>query len=95
MLAPPLQLIDSFLLNYTIGDVLLVVFAVGALGILPTRSLRMLGAHTVSIGALLLLLPASAMAPSSGSLLTSPFAYKLVGLVLLALAPILYAVGRR
>jgi len=95
MLAPPLQLIDSFLLNYTIGDVLLFGFIVGALGILPTRSLRMLGAHTVLIGVTLLLLPASTMEPNSGSLLASSFAYKLVGLVLLALAPVLYAVGRR
>jgi hypothetical protein len=95
MLAPPLQLIDSFLLNYTIGDVLLLGFAVGAVGILPTRSLRMLGVHTVSIGVLLLLLPASAMEPNAGSLLASPFEYKLVGLVLLSLAPVLYAVGRR
>ncbi|MDS0259709.1 hypothetical protein NDI56_09925 [Haloarcula sp. S1CR25-12] len=95
MLAPPLQVIDSFLLNYTIGDVLLLGFVLGAVGILPTRSLKMLGAHTVSIGVLLLLIPASMMEPNAGSLLTSAFAYKLVGLVLLALAPILYAVGRQ
>jgi len=95
MLAPPLQVIDSFLLNYTIGDVLLLGFVLGAVGILPTRSLKMLGAHTVSIGVLLLLIPASMMEPNAGSLLSSAFAYKLVGLVLLALAPILYAVGRQ
>jgi len=95
MLAPPLQLIDSFLLNYTIGDVLLLSFVVGAVGILPLRSLRMLGAHTVGVGALLLLLPASMMEPSAGSVLGSAFAYKLVGLVLVSLAPVLYAVGRR
>jgi len=95
MLAPPLQVIDSFLLNYTIGDVLLLGFVLGAVGILPTRSLKMLGAHTVSIGALLLLLPASMMEPNAGSVLASSFAYKLVGLLLLALAPVLYAVGRR
>ncbi|WP_324664110.1 hypothetical protein [Haloarcula sediminis] len=95
MLAPPLQVIDGFLLNYTIGDVLLLGFVLGAVGILPTRSLKMLGVHTVSIGVLLLLLPASMLAPNAGSLLGSSFAYKLVGLVLLALAPILYSVGRK
>jgi hypothetical protein len=95
MLAPPLQIIDSFLLSYTIGDVLLLTFVLGAVGILPTRSLRMLGAHTVSIGVLLLLIPASMMEPNAGSLLASSFAYKLVGLVLVALAPVLYAVGRQ
>jgi hypothetical protein len=95
MLAPPLQLIDSFLLNYTIGDVLLLGFVLGAVGILPTRSLKMLGVHTVSIGVLLLLIPASMLAPNAGSVLTSSFAYKLVGIVLVALAPILFAVGRK
>lgn len=95
MLAPPLQIIDSFLLNYTIGDVLLLGFALGAVGILPTRSLKMLGVHTISIGVLLLLVPASMMAPNAGSLLASSFAYKLVGIILVALAPVLYAVGRK
>ena len=95
MLAPPLQLIDSFLLNYTIGDVLLLGFVLGAVGILPTRSLKMLGVHTVSIGVLLLLIPASMLAPNAGSVLTSSFAYKLVGIVLVSLAPILFAVGRK
>ncbi|WP_254272109.1 hypothetical protein [Haloarcula marina] len=95
MLVPPLQIIDSFLLNYTIGDVLLFGFAVGAVGILPMRSLRMLGLHTIAIGALLLITPASAMEPNAGSILASSFQYKLFGLVMLALAPVLYAVGRR
>ena len=95
MLAPPLQIIDSFLLNYTIGDVLLLGFVVGAAGVLPMRSLRLLGVHTISIGALLLLLPASMMEPNAGSVLGSPFQYKLFGLVLLSLAPILYSVGRK
>jgi hypothetical protein len=95
MLAPPLQVIDSFLLNYTIGDVLLLGFALGAVGILPTRSIRTLGIHTIGIGALLLITPASAMEPSAGSVLASSLEYKLVGIVLLALAPILYSVGRK
>lgn len=95
MLAPPLQIIDSFLLNYTIGDVLLLGFVAGAVGILPTRSLRMLGLHTIAIGAILLITPASAMEPNAGSVLASSFQYKLFGLVLLTIAPVLYAVGRR
>jgi hypothetical protein len=95
MLVPPLQIIDSFLLNYTIGDVLLLGFIVGAVGILPTRSLRMLGAHTLGIGVTLLLVPASMMEPNAGSVLANSFQYKFVGIVLLSLAPVLYAVGRR
>jgi hypothetical protein len=95
MLAPPLQVIDSFLLNYTIGDVLLFGFVLGAVGILPTRSLRTLGLHTIAMGALLLLTPASAMEPNTGSVLASSFQYKLFGLVLLVIAPVLFTVGRR
>ncbi|WP_276272774.1 hypothetical protein [Haloarcula litorea] len=95
MLAPPLQLVDSFLLRYTVGDVLLLGFVVGAVGILPTRSLRMLGAHTVGIGLLLLLLPAAMLEPNAGSVLGSALQYKMFGIVLVALAPVLYAVGRR
>ena len=95
MLASPLQLIDSFLLNYTIGDVLLLGFVGGLVAILPQRSLRMLGLHTIALGALLVITPASAMEPSSGSVLASSFQYKLFGLVLLVIAPVLYAVGRR
>ncbi|MBV0924963.1 hypothetical protein KTS45_12220 [Halomicroarcula limicola] len=95
MLAPPLQLVDSFLLNYTVGDVLLLGFVVGILGILPMRSLRVLGVHTISIGALLLIVPAAMLEPNAGSFLGTAFQYKIVGIVLLALAPVLYAVGRR
>ncbi|MFC7251288.1 hypothetical protein ACFQJ5_15805 [Halomicroarcula sp. GCM10025324] len=95
MLALPLQVIDSFLLRFTIGDFLLLGFVLGAVGILPTRSLRTLGLHTIAIGVILLLTPASAMEPNAGSILASSFQYKLFGLVLLVLAPVLFAVGRR
>ncbi|WP_424002995.1 hypothetical protein ACOZ4I_03285 [Haloarcula salina] len=95
MLAPPLQVIDSFLLNYTIGDVLLLGFVGGLVAILPQRSLRMLGLHTVALGALLLITPTSAMEPNAGSLLASAFQYKVFGIVLIVLAPVLFAVGRR
>ncbi|MFC7019507.1 MULTISPECIES: hypothetical protein [Haloarcula] len=95
MLALPLQVIDSFLLQYTIGDILLFGFVLGAIGILPTRSLRMLGLHTIAIGVILLLTPAAAMEPNAGSVLASSFQYKLFGIVLLVIAPVLFAVGRR
>jgi hypothetical protein len=95
MLAPPLQLIDSFLLNYNVGDVLLLSFVVGAVGVLPTRSLRLLGLHTVGVGVVLLILPTGMMEPSASSLLTSAFQYKLFGLVLLVVAPVLFSLGRR
>lgn len=95
MLLPPLQVIDSFLLNYTIGDVLLLGFVAGAVGILPTRSLRLLGLHTVGVGLVLLVTPTSAMEPNAGSFLGSAMQYKLFALVLLVVAPILFALGRR
>jgi len=95
MLTPPLQLIDSFLLNYNLGDVLLLAFVAGAVAILPKRSLRLLSVHTIAIGLGLIIVPTSAMEPSSGSVLGSAFQYTLFGIVLVVVAPVLYTVSRR
>ena len=38
MLALPLQIVDNFLFNYNVGDVLLLIVVVGAIGILVQRS---------------------------------------------------------
>jgi len=95
MLAPPLQLIDSFLLNYNIGDVLLLAFVGGAVAVLPKRSLRLLSVHTIAIGLGLVITPTSMMEPSSASVLSSSFQYTLFGIVLVVVAPVLYTVSSR
>ena len=95
MLALPLQIIDSFLFDYNIGDVLLLVVVVGALGILVKRSNKLFGIHLLTFGLLLLILPGSMLSPKPGSVLASVAMYKFTGLALLVLAPVIYSMGRR
>jgi hypothetical protein len=92
MLAPPLQLVDSFLLQYNVGDALLVVFVLGLLGTLPLKSRKVTMLHTIGFGALFLLLPGSMLAVSSDGahLLGSVLEYKMLGLGLLVVSPVLY-----
>jgi|APHM01.1.fsa_nt_gi hypothetical protein len=96
MLAP-LQLVDSFLLGYNVGDALLVAFALGFLGTLPLKSWKATTLHIILFGALFLVVPSSMLAvKSSGShFLGSAFQYKLLGLGLLAVGPVLFTTGRR
>lgn len=94
MLGPPLQLVDSFLLNYNVGDALVLVVVLGVLPILPKRSLKLLGLHTMTFGLLFLLLPASMFEPAAKSVLGSPVQYKFLGIGLLVVAPILVAIAR-
>lgn len=92
---PSLQVVDSFLLNYNVGDVLLLVTVLGAVGIFLQRSNKILGLHLLSLGLLLLILPKNMFEPAAGSLLPSIAMYKFVGIGLLVVAPVIYAVGRR
>lgn len=96
MFAPPLQAIDSFLLGYNFGDVLLLVLVLGALGILLVqRSLRLLSLHFISIGVLFVVLPAGMLEPSTGSFLPTMPAYKALGLALVVIAPLIFTVSRK
>jgi hypothetical protein len=92
MLASPLQVIDSFLLQYNTGDALLVVFILGLLATLPLKSRKVTMLHVMGFGALFLLLPGSMLAVESGGahLLGSILQYKMLGLGLLVIGPILY-----
>ncbi|WP_018257739.1 hypothetical protein [Halomicrobium katesii] len=91
----PLQVVDSFLLNYNLGDVLLLVTVLGAVGVFLQRSNKALGLHLLSFGLLFLILPGGMFEPAAGSLLGTIAMYKFVGLGLLVVAPVIYAVGRR
>jgi hypothetical protein len=97
MFAPPLQVIDSFLLNYNVGDALLVVFALGLLATLPLKSRKMTTLHVIIFGLVFLLTPSSMFAvSSSGShFLGSSLQYKMLGLGLLVVGPVLFTTGRR
>ena len=95
MLAP-LQLVDSFLLNYNVGDALVVVFALGLLATLPMRSRKVTTLHIITFGLVFLLTPASAMSvEGSTHLLGSSLQYKMLGLLLLVVGPVFYTTANR
>ncbi|ELZ78115.1 hypothetical protein KU306_01380 [Haloferax larsenii] len=81
----PLQLIDSFLLNYNIGQALLLVFILSTVGALPLKSRRILGINTIVFGLIFLLTPVAIAKPH----------YLFLGIALLIVGPIVFVSGRR
>ncbi|GAB7014377.1 hypothetical protein [Halolamina salina] len=77
----PLQVIDSFLLNYNIGQVLLLVFALGTLGLLGLGSKKVLGLHFGAFGLIFVMTPQA----------INPKLYLFLGLGLIVIAPMLFA----
>lgn len=76
----PLQLIDSFLLNYHVGHVLLLAFVVTTLGALPLKSQKAVAANVTVFGLLFLVMPFTLL----------PTVYVLLGVVLLLIGPLLW-----
>lgn len=95
MLALPLQLVDGFLASYNIGDVLLLVVVLGAIGTIVQRSNKLFGIHLLTFGLLFMVLPVSMLEPEVGSVFGAKETYKFVGLALLVLAPVVFSVSRR
>jgi len=92
----PLQVVDGFLLNVNLGDALLVGFVLGVLALVPMKSQKLLTLHVLTFGLLLLVMPGDIMyAPEELSLLGSILQYKLAGLVMLVVAPVLYTTANR
>ncbi len=81
----PLQVIDSFLLNYNVGQVLLLGFIVTTLGMLPLQSRRLLALNTVVFGLIFLLTPVQVAAPH----------YLFLGVALVIVGPMLYVTASR
>jgi len=84
MLAPPLQLVDSFLLQYNVGQALLFVFILATLGALPLRSQKVMAFQWTGFGLIFLLTPAS----------MEPVHYKFLGIGLLFLGPMLWITAK-
>lgn len=92
----PLQVVDGFLLNVNLGDALLVGFVLGVLALVPMKSQKLLTLHVLTFGLLLLVMPGDIMySPEELSLLSSILQYKLAGLVMLVVAPVLYTTANR
>jgi len=80
-----LQLIDTFLLQYNLGQALLLGYVLVMLGSLPLKSVRVLSLNTLAFGLIFLMGPASMV----------PFVYKILGIGMLVVAPMLYTIGSR
>ena len=80
-----LQVIDSFLLNYNVGQALLFVFVLSVLGTLPLKSLKTVGLVIVTFGAIFVLTPSS----------LAPVQYRFLGLGLLIVGPMLVIMARQ
>jgi hypothetical protein len=91
----PLQVIDSFLLKLNVGDALIVAFVLGVFGLIPLKSRKLVALHTVSFGLLFLVLPTTMFSTGDLSLLSNVLQYKLVGLVLVVVSPMLFATADR
>lgn len=76
----PLQLVDSILLNYNIGQVLLLGFVLTTVGALPLKSQRVIGINTGLFGLIFLVTPKSLM----------PGFYLFLGLTLVVIGPVVY-----
>jgi len=91
----PLQLVDSVLLNYNVGDALLLLLVLSVLAAVVLRSRKLFSTQAVAFGLLLVVTPAAALEPGGGSLLGSVLQYKFFGLVLLLAGPVLYVTARQ
>lgn len=80
----PLQVIDSFLLDYHLGHVLVLGLVVTTLGAVPLGSRKVIAINTAVFGLLFMLTPVALM----------PSLYLFVGMALLVVSPILYVTAR-
>lgn len=81
----PLQLIDSFLLEYHVGQALLLAFVLATLAVLPLKSMKVLAINLVVFGIVFVLTPQSLV----------PITYLFLGLFLVVIGPMLFVMGRR
>lgn len=80
----PLQLIDSFLLEYNVGQALLLVFVLATLGTLPLKSKKVLALNAMAFGVIFLLTPQSLV----------PLHYLFLGIALVVIGPLLWTTSR-
>jgi hypothetical protein len=81
----PLQVIDSFLLDYNVGQALLLVFILVMLGSLPLKSRRVLAANAILFGIIFIVTPSALV----------PVHYAFLGFTLVVVGPLLWVTGSR
>lgn len=85
MFALPLQLVDTFLLQYNVGQVLLLAFALSLLGVLPFKSRKAISLLVIVFGLVFLMTPTS----------LQPQSYQFLGIALLVVGPMLFVTAKR
>ncbi|WP_115864593.1 hypothetical protein [Halorussus litoreus] len=81
----PLPLIDDFLIQYNVGQALLLLFVLSILAAIPLGSRKVLSLNAITFGLLFVLTPASMV----------PLQFKYLGIALLVVAPLLYVTASR
>ncbi|MFB6243520.1 MAG: hypothetical protein ABEH80_05435 [Halobaculum sp.] len=81
----PLQVIDSFLLDYNVGQALLLGFILSVAGAMPLKSRKVLSIVLVTFGVIFMLTPQSLV----------PIHYLFLGIALVVVAPLVYVTANR
>jgi len=81
----PLQVIDNFLIQYNVGQAILLLFILTTLAALPLKSRKVVGLNTVAFGLLFLLTPDS----------MEPIQFKFLGIALIFVGPLLVVTASR
>lgn len=76
----PLQVIDSFLLQYNVGQALLLLFILSTVGVISLKSQKIIAINTTLFGVIFMLTPQSEV----------PVHYLFLGVVLVLIGPLLY-----
>jgi uncharacterized membrane protein HdeD (DUF308 family) len=88
MFALPLQLVDSFLLQYNVGQALLALYILTTLAALPLKSQKIIGINTVVFGLIFLLTP-------TGPSALQPVHFQFLGIALIFVGPFLVITADR
>lgn len=90
----PLQLVDNILLQYNLGDILLLVFGLSVIAALVVRSRKVLALNTLLFGTIFVITPIGLLGVAESSFLTEALAYKFLGLALVFMGPVLFATAK-
>ena len=85
MSALPLQVIDNFLLQYNLGQALLLIYVLATLAALTQRSMKVIALQTITFGLIFVLVPS----------IDGPGHYLYLGIALLMVAPMLFVSASR
>lgn len=83
----PLQLIDNTIRQFNAGQILVALFVVAVLGTLPLKSMKAVAINIILFGTILVVTPTS--------LTGDQIIYRLLGVALLVVGPMLFVAARR